>query len=329
MIIGGRNVDRVLGPGQGSGRYSRFGEGVALVGAVAFRPFGHQLAAVDHQVGLERIPLDGLGMFREQQVGENDHRELVLVRQIQGLGGGVVGLGHVGRSHDDAGEIALGSPQGLVQIGLLGLGGNPGRRTAALDRNEHDRRFDHAGLTHGLGHQGKPAARSGAHGASPGQSGADSHVGDRDFVLALLDHDPAAVGMSDHPVQDGGSGRHGVGGIELAAGGDRTQGHGFVSGNEGSPDAAEVPFIPQGHEFFLGVVIARLGHLDVLVDHFLALVLEGVGQNFGHHLEIQPQKEDGRAQRYRVLHDGKRFPQRLQQLPHGHRHRQNLTFEQR
>ena len=84
---------------------------------------------------------------------------------------------------------------------------------------------------------------------------------------------------------------------------------------------------PRGTNFSLGVVVTRLGHLDVLVDHVRALVLEGVGQDFGHHLEIQSQQEDGRAQRYRVLHDGKRFPQRLEQLPHGHRHRQNLAFE--
>ena len=147
-------------------------------------------------------------------------------------------VARIGRRDDDAREIALRRAIHLVQIGLFRLGGDTGGRTAALHFDENYRRFDHAGHADGFGHQREAAAGGGAHGARAGVSGADRHVGHGQFVFHLLDDDAAALGMIGHPGENAGRRRHGIGGIEAAAGRDRADRERLVAG-EVRPALAE------------------------------------------------------------------------------------------
>ena len=97
VLVGWRNIFRACGAGQGARRDSRWSASIALVRAVPARPIGNHFAPLDGHVVPEVIRLNGLGVLGEQEVGNDHDRKLILFCQIEGLDGGPVAVGGVGR----------------------------------------------------------------------------------------------------------------------------------------------------------------------------------------------------------------------------------------
>ena len=118
-------------------------------------------------------------MLRKEQIGNDDDRQLIFLRQVEGLNRRVKTVPRVARRDDDAGEVALRSSEDLIQVGLLGLRGDSRGRAAALYFNDHHGRFDHAGLADRFGHQREAASRSAAHRSHSGKARSDRDIGNR------------------------------------------------------------------------------------------------------------------------------------------------------
>ena len=101
------------------------------------------------------------------------------------------------------GIVPLGRAVYLVQVRLLGLGGDSGGRPASLYLDYDDRRFDHPRQPDGLGHEGKTASRSAAHRAHSRITRPHGHIHHGQLVLALFDEHAGFFRMIHHPVQDG------------------------------------------------------------------------------------------------------------------------------
>src|SRR5262245_32867330 len=320
MIVGGRHIHPASGPGQGARRDSGFSESVTFELSVpGLVPFGDYFAAIDHHVVAQGVALDRFGVLREQQIGDDCHRQLVFLRQVVRFGRRVITIGGVGRRDNYARVIALRRAVDLIEVGLFRLGRDAGRRAAALDFDDHDRGFDHPGHPDGFGHQREAAARGAAHRANTGVSRADGHVHDGQFVFTLLDHYAAFRAMIGHPMQDRRGGGHRVGRIEFAPGGDRAEREEFVAGHERTPHAREVPLVAERDDFLSGVFVTGAHDVDVLVNYLLTLVLESVGEHFRRHIEFQVEQEEHRAHRHGVLHYRREFAKRFEQLGDGHR----------
>src|SRR5579862_1660886 len=295
VFVGRGDVHAIRRTGKRAGGNAGGRELITFVKTVFAVHFGDQSSAVDRYIGLEALGFDGFGMRREQQVRDDDDRALILLGEVEGFDRAVEAIGSVAGGDNDAREIALGSAINLVEIGLLLLGGNAGGRSAALNFDENDGRFDHAGHADGLGHQREASAGGGAHGARAGITGTDGHVGNGELVFHLLDDNAAALGMFGHPGEDAGRRRHGIGGVEPAAGGDSSNAECFVASDVGAALAGKFPLITEWHEVFLGVLKTGLQNAYVLVDYGFAFVAEGVCKHGGSNLKIEAKKEDERA----------------------------------
>ena len=205
------------------------------------------------------------------------------------------------------------------------FGGNAGGRAAALDFNENNRRFDHAGHADGLGHQGKTAAGGGAHSAGTGKACSDRHVGNRELVLHLLDDDAAALGMFRHPSEDARCGRHGICGVKSAAGCDGAHAERFVSSDVGTALAGKIPFVAERDEVLFGVFVTRFQNAHVLVDDGFALMAESIRKHARRNRKIEAEKEDEGADGDSILHNRGDRRERLRQLTHGKRNGEDIV----
>ena len=90
----------------------------------------------------------------------------------------------VGGHHHD-GALTVAAVEGLVEVGLLCLGGNTGGRTAALHVHEYEGQLGDHGQTEGLGLQGETGTGGGGHGEVAGVCGTDGGTDAGDLILAL------------------------------------------------------------------------------------------------------------------------------------------------
>src|SRR6185437_8718478 len=193
VLVARYGVGKARNAGDGTRRDSAFGDLVAFVGLVLGAVRGDELAAVDRWSKVEFLGIDAETAFSQQQIAEHDSRALELVRYVEDFGNELEAVGDIEWCGDDSGVIAKGRPQHLPEIALFGLGGNAGGRTRTLAVDHHDGDFR--------------------------VSRADGHVDHANFVLDLPNHDVGLAGVLGHPVKDAGRGAHGVGRIELDAGG--------------------------------------------------------------------------------------------------------------
>ena len=83
-----------------------------------------------------------LGAVGEVSVGEEDHGRAVLQRDAHRFERGVEAVGRRLGGHDRQRCFAVAAVHREQQVGLLGLGRQPGRRTAALHVDDHHRQLE-------------------------------------------------------------------------------------------------------------------------------------------------------------------------------------------
>ena len=137
---------------------------------------------------LERVEVGQaprLGAVGQVAVGEHDHRRAVLHGQPDGLDGdGEAVARRLGRQ-DRQGRLAVAAVHGVQQVGLLGLGRQPGGRPAALDVDDDERQLEVDGQADRLGLevQARAAGRGDAEGTAEGRAEGGADAGD--LVLGL------------------------------------------------------------------------------------------------------------------------------------------------
>ena len=90
-----------------------------------------RLDAVAHLVH-ERLGGERLLALADGLVGEDEHRELELLGDVEGVDGRVEAVLDVGAGEDDARRVAVRAEEGLQEVGLLALRRVAGRGPAAL-----------------------------------------------------------------------------------------------------------------------------------------------------------------------------------------------------
>ena len=100
-----------------------------------------------------------LGAVGEHAVGEQHHRRAVGDRDPDRLEGRVEAVAGGARRDDRHRRLAVAAEHRLQQVGLLGLGRQPGRRAAALDVDDQQRQLGHHGQADRLGLQRDARAR--------------------------------------------------------------------------------------------------------------------------------------------------------------------------
>jgi hypothetical protein len=83
--------------------------------------------------------LDCLAPLRDQLIGQHDHRQLKLFRDVERFDGAVKRILHITWREHDTRRIAMTSVQRMREIGLLALRRQSGRRSAALHVEDHGR----------------------------------------------------------------------------------------------------------------------------------------------------------------------------------------------
>src|SRR5512143_76943 len=187
------------------------------------------LAALYLHLGLVEL-LGREHALGEVLVGHYYHRELVLLRQIVGFGCQEEAFLHVPRGEDDPGEIALRGMEREAQVALLGPGRHAGARPYPLRERDDDGRLGYRSHAEGLHHQREPPSGGADHRPDAGVRGPDRIVYRGYLVLRLLDDEAEGLLVLYHIMQDSGSGRHGVSGVELASGLYRAEGYRLVPG---------------------------------------------------------------------------------------------------
>src|SRR6266568_1436610 len=226
VVVRPRHVDQARAAGSSPRRDPRGSEGVALVAPVQGRFGGERgdpLSPFDRNLARDGLRVDRGAMLSQEEIGDQDDGELEGLREVEGFYGGVEAVEGVLHRDDDARIVALRGPEGLVQVALLGLGGNAGGGPPPLDVDDDHRSLDHARHPDGLGHEREASPGGGAHGPDPGVPGPDGEIDHGQLVLGLLDEDAALLAVRGEPVEDERGRAHGVGGVELAARGHRPQ----------------------------------------------------------------------------------------------------------
>ena len=134
-----------------------------------------------------------LGAVAEVAVGEQDDGGHVLQGDLGGVEGPVEAVGAGGGGHDHEGSLAVAAVKRLVQVALLGLGGQARGGAAALHVNDDERQFHHDGQAEGFALEGEAGAGGGGAGQCAGVGGADGGADARDLVFGL--EDPCAQGF--------------------------------------------------------------------------------------------------------------------------------------
>ena len=199
--------------------------GVVLLGQTRF-DFGHVLHAGD---------AEQLAAVAEISVGEQDDGGHVLEGDLGGVEGPVEAVGAAGGGDNHEGSLAVAAVEGLVEVALLGLGGQTRGGAAALHVDDDERELGHHGETQSLALQRQTGAGGAGAGQGTGIAGADggADTGDLVFSLEHAGAEALVFGEFDHHVGGGGDG---VGAEEqttaaLLGGGKQTPGGGHVAGD--------------------------------------------------------------------------------------------------
>ena len=176
-----------------------------------------------------------LGAVGEHAVGEQHHRRAVGDGDPDGLEGRVEAVARRPGSDDRHRGLAVAPEHRLQQVGLLGLGGQAGRRAAALHVDHQQRELGHHGQADRLGLQRD--ARAGGRGDAEvtGERRTDGGADAGDLVLGLERRDAERLVLAQL-VEDVGGRRDRVGAEEqrqprLHATGDEAVGQRQVAGD--------------------------------------------------------------------------------------------------
>ena len=126
-----------------------------------------------------------LGAVGVVAVGEHDHRRAVLQRQPDTLERGVEAVARRLRGDDRQRRLAVAAVHREQQVGLLGLGRQPGRRTAALHVDEDQRQLEADREAERLGLEVDAGTARGGDAELTGERAADGDTDRGDLVLGL------------------------------------------------------------------------------------------------------------------------------------------------
>ena len=147
-----------------------------------------------------------LGAVGEVAVGEQHHRGAVGDRDPDRLDRGVEAVAGRLRRDDRHRRLAVAAEHRLQQVGLLGLGRQPGRGAAALDVDDQQRQLGHHGEADRLGLQRDARARGGGHAEGAGEGRAEGRADAGDLVLGLEGGDAEALVLAQLVQDVGGRG---------------------------------------------------------------------------------------------------------------------------
>src|SRR5207245_10716527 len=131
--------------------------------AVARLAVGERASVDDLHAAQVRLR-NALGAYGQDGVLQHDHRQLKLLRQVEGVDGGPEAIHHARRRQDDALDLAVRAVDRDVQIALFVAGRHARGGAGTLAIDDHRRDLGHAGEAEHLGHQADAWTGGGGHG---------------------------------------------------------------------------------------------------------------------------------------------------------------------
>ena len=216
----------------------------------------------------------------------------------------VEAVGGAGGGDNGHGALAVAAVEHLQQVGLLALGGQSGRRPAALHVNDDERQLVDDGQVDGLALQANARSRGGRGGQGTREGGSHGTGAARYLVLALHRDDAARLVLGQF-VEDVRSRRDGIGTqVKLQpgplGGGDESVGRGLVARDvhvAAGYLGLAVDAVGGGHAgvYVVAVVVAGVHHLDVVLG-YLRLLGELVAQEILHQRQVAIEEPADNAQ---------------------------------
>ena len=139
------------------------------------------------------------GIHRQIEVAHHEHQRLEALGEIEGVHRHRVALLHRRRDQHDLLGVAVRQQRRAQDVSLRGAGRQAGRRTHALDVEDHAGHFRVIRQAGELPHQRDARARGRRHRARARPAGADHHADRRDLVLGL-DHRVGRLAVRVVPV---------------------------------------------------------------------------------------------------------------------------------
>ena len=268
---------------QGPLTHERLGVALERLELLPFRQHAAHEGGLDLGIIRHRGNAPGLRAVAKEALGEQQDRGHVLEGDLGGLEGGVEAVRRRMGGHDGHRAFAVAPIEGLVEVGLLRLGGQAGGWAAALDVHDDQRQLGHHGEAHRLGFQGEARTGGRGHREASGIGGADGGADARDLILGLERLGAQAL-VERELLQDGRGRRDRVGAAEerqarFLGGGEQAPGRGLVA-RDVAVGALLEPLrrrdrIGVGNRLDVGgVVEAVVEHLLVGGDHLGVLLGE-------------------------------------------------------
>jgi hypothetical protein len=134
-----------------------------------------------------------LGAVGQVAVGQQDHRCAVLERDAGRLDRGEEAVRRAVGGHDRQRRLAVAAVHRDVEVGRLGLGGQAGRRAAALDVDDEQRQLEARPPERWSRSSAPPRAAGGGDAEVAGERGAERHARRGDLVLGLQVRTPKCL----------------------------------------------------------------------------------------------------------------------------------------
>ncbi len=189
------------------------------------------------------------------------------------------------------------------EVPLLGPRGQPCGRGRTLAHHDDYGRLRHGGKGDALDHEGEASSRGSGHRSRAGKGGAYGHVDCCDLILRLFYDNAPFRRLLGHEGEHARRGRHGVAGVEPAAGQDGAEAHGRI------PVDQHVWGAPRAHlkgalfAIALGKVMAPRRRAPVLIDGLRPFLAHELADHLKEGFEPHLQKPQGGTGGYGVHHD--------------------------
>ena len=150
-----------------------------------------------------------LGPVGQVAIRQEQHRRVVHEGDAGRLDGGIEAVRRRAGRHDRHRRLSVAPVHGHHQVGGLGLGGQPGRRSAPLDVHDHERELQAHRQAHRLTLQGKAGSAGGRNRQGTTVGGPDRRSDRCDLVLGLEGGHAEGLVLGQL-VEDVGGGRDGI-----------------------------------------------------------------------------------------------------------------------
>src|SRR5579884_3800016 len=264
-----------------------------------------ELSAIDRQI-IELEARQCRLTLTQRLLGEDEDRTLILLGDVECVDRDVERLLHRPGCKDDAWDLTVPAEDQVVQVALLRLRRQPGRRSGPGALDDDDRHFDRSGQADPFGHERNPRARGRGHRTNAGKRCTDDHVDRGELVLGLDDDAAVFRSVLGHPLEDIGRRGDRIARHEPAAGGEGAVSDRVVSHHDQPVAVLALRQAIAGRlvgEMLGDVIFTALDRADVEVDDFLAFALVDARHRLAHDLRIHPDQLGDDAERDRVPHE--------------------------